>query len=161
MRSSSLLGWWLGEEEKRQDGPFMMETAWDNVYHRSGFSGLDGSVQLHSNGSNAGSVMLTTAIPQVKPSYPAASLVVHDESLTNLFETIRPSLQKLTGLLAPVENLLKVDLNDKYGIVLAMGESLLFELDEIGFRRMQVLFSTARGILWVTRGARSQNPGAK
>ena len=62
--------------------------------------------------------------------------------------------------MAPVERLLEVDLNKKYGIVLTMGESSLSSFDEIAFKRMQVLFSTARGILWVTRRARSQNPTA-
>lgn len=158
---SSLLGWWLGEEAERQDGPLLTETAWDTVYRKTGFSGLDGSIQLHGDGYIVESVMLTTAIPEEKPSYPAASLLICDKALKYLGETIGRSLQKRSGLPAPIENILEVDLNDKYGIVLAMGESLLSELDESGFRHMQAIFSTARGILWVSRGARSQNPEAK
>lgn len=156
-----LLGWWLGEEAERQDGPLLTETAWDTVYRRTGFSGLDGSVQLRGNGPTVESVMVTTAIPKEKPRYPAVSLLTYDKSLTNLGETVSQSMHSLTSLLAPMENLLEVDLKDKYGIVLAMGESLLLKLDEVGFKRMQVLLSTARGILWVSRGARSQNPEAK
>ncbi len=107
------------------------------------------------------SVMVTSAISKAKHTYPAASVVICDKHHEDLGETISRSLQNLTGFLAPVENLLEVDLNDKYGVVLAMGESMLFNLDETGFRRMQVLFSTVRGILWVSRGARSQCPEAK
>lgn len=139
----------------------LTETAWDKVCRRCGFSGLDGSVQIHDGGPKVGSVMLTKAIAQGKPSYPAVSLIIHDDPLTNLLETIRPSLHKLTGLPVPVRNLLEVDLSDKYGIVLAMGGSVLSELDEAGFRHMQTLFSTTRGILWVTRGASSQSPEAR
>lgn len=160
-RSSSLLGWWLGKEAERQDGPLLTETTWDTLYRKTGFSGLDGSVQLHGDGHIVESVMLATAIPKEKPSYPAASLLVCDEAFIGLGETIGRSLHKRTGLPASVGKLLEVDLSDKYGILLAMDEPLLSELDEIGFRRMQVLFSTARGILWVSRGARSQNPEAK
>ncbi len=158
---SLLLGWWLGEEAERQDGPFLTETAWDSVYRRTGFSGLDGSVQLHGSGPMMQSVMVTSAIPKENPTYPAASVLICDARHKDLGETTSRSLQNLTGLLAPVEDLLGVDLNDKYGIVLAMGESMLFNLDETGLRRMQVLFSTVRGILWVSRGARSQCPEAK
>ena len=101
------------------------------------------------------SVMVTSAIPKDKPTNPAASVLICDARHMDLGETTSRSLQNLTGLLAPVKDLLGVDLNDKYGIVLAMGESMLFNLDETGFRRIQVLFSTVRGILWVSRGAGS------
>lgn len=104
--------------------------------------------------------MLTTAITQQKPSYPGPRLIVSDEPYTDLVDAIRPPLRNLTGQVAPVEKLMEVDLNNEYGIVLAMGESPFSSLNEIEFKRMQVLFSTARGILWVTRGARSQNPEA-
>lgn len=104
--------------------------------------------------------MLTTAITNENSSYPATSLIVCGDEYANLVEAIRPALHSLTGQRVPAETILEVDLNDKYGIVLAMEESFLSSLDEIGFKRMQVLFSTARGMLWVTRGARSQNPGA-
>ena len=132
------------------------------MYRRTGFSGLDGSVQVHGDGQpTVESVMVTTAIPEGKPRYPAASLFTYGKPLTNLGENISRSLHGLTGLQAPVENLLEADLKDKYGIVLAMDKSLLFKLDETGFSQMQILFSTARGILWVSRGARSRKPEAK
>ena len=130
------------------------------MYRRTGFSGLDGSVEVHNNGPNPGSVMLTTAIPKEEASYPATSLLVGRQSHANLVEAIGPSLRTLTGQSASADKLLEVELNDKYGIVLAMEEPFLSNLDEIGLNRMQVLFSTARGILWVSRGARSQNPEA-
>lgn len=105
--------------------------------------------------------MVTSAISNAKPSYPAASVVIYDGNHKNLGETISRSLQKLTGLPAPVENIMEVDLDDKYCIVLTMDDSLLFKLDETEFKRMQALFSTVRGVLWVSRGARSQHPEAK
>ena len=135
----------------------MAETAWDALCRRTGFSGLDGSVPVHNNVT---SVMVTTAITEESPSYPATSVIVGDEPYTDLFEIMRPSLHELTGQLVPTARLLEVDLNDKYGIVLAMENSFLSSIDEIGLKHMQVLFSTARGILWVSRGASSQNPEA-
>ena len=104
--------------------------------------------------------MLTTAITKEESGYPEISLIVSNEPYTHLVDTIRPLIQNLTGQNTHVERLLEVDLTQKYGIVLAMGEPLLSSFDEIWFKRMQVLFSTARGILWVSRGARSHNPEA-
>ena len=130
------------------------------MYRKTGFSGLDGSAQVHANGLSVASVMVATAVTKQKSRYPEISLVVSNEPYTHLVDAIRPQFQNLTGQATPVERLLEVDLNNKYGIVLAMEEPSLSSLDEIGFKRMQVLFSTARGILWVSRGARSQNPEA-
>ncbi len=107
------------------------------------------------------SVMVTSATSKAKLTYPAASIIINDKHHKDLGETISRSLQKMTGLPTPIENFQGVDLNDKYGIVLAMDESLLFKLDEVGFRRLQALFATVCGILWVSRGARSHNPEAK
>ena len=134
--------------------------AWDSVYRKTGFSGVDGSAQAHGNHISDASVMLTTAITQQQSTYPEFCLIGSDEPYTDLVDAIRPAFQTLTGHVAPVEKILEVDMNNKYGIVLAMGESPFSCLNESDFKRMQVLFSTARGILWVTRGARSQNPEA-
>ena len=134
--------------------------AWDSVYRKTGFSGVDGSAQAHGNHISDASVMLTTAVTQQQSSYPEFRLIVSDEPYTDLVDAIRPAFQTLTGHVAPVERILEVDLNNKYGIVLAMGESPFSSLNESDFKRMQVLFSTARGILWVSRGARSHNPEA-
>ena len=103
---------------------------------------------------------MTTAVTEQKPSYLETSLVVANEPHTHLVDAIRPLLQNLTGQVISVERLLEVDLNNKYGIVLAMGEPLLSTFGETDFKRVQTLFSTARGILWVSRGARLQNPEA-
>ena len=130
------------------------------MYRNSGFSGLDGSVQIHASPLSQVSVMLTTAVTQQKSSYPETCMIVLDEPHTSLVDAIRPKMHNLTGQGVPVERFLEVDLNNKYGIVLAMGESIFPNLNEIDFKRMQVLFTTARGILWVSRGARWHNPEA-
>lgn len=130
------------------------------MFRKTGFSGLDGSAQIRADPVSDASVMLTTAITQQRPGYPETCLVVCNEPYTGLVDAIRPVFQNLTGQVAPVERLREVDLNNKCGIVLAMGDSLFSSLNDSDFERMQVLFSTARGILWVTRGARSQNPEA-
>lgn len=138
--------------------PTVVRDRLDSVCCDAGFSGLDGSAQVHCKGVVVNSVMLTTAITKQMSGYPGTSLVVSDEPRINLTDTISPLIQNLTGAIAPVEKLLEVDLNDKFGVVLAMGEPIISNLDEAGFKHIQALFSTARGILWVSRGARSLKP---
>ena len=91
-------------------------------------------MKIPGNGLDALSVMLTTAVPKEKPSYPTTTLVVGSEPPANLVGIINTSLHDLTGQLAPPEHLGEVDLSDGYSIVLAMGESLLLGLDQTGLR---------------------------
>ena len=136
----------------------MTESGWDAVYRKTGFSGLDGSAKVHAYGVGVASVMLTTAVTEQESRYPQVNIIVSDKPHTNLVDAIRPLFQNLTGQVTSIAKLLEVDLNNKYGIVLAMEELLLSNFDEITFKRMQDLFSTARGILWVSRGVRLHNP---
>ena len=91
--------------------------------------------------------MLTTAITQQTSSYPETCLIILDQRHTGLVDAIRPEMQNSTGLGAAVEKLLEVNLNNRYGIMLAMEESPFANLNEIEFKRMQVFFTIARRIL--------------
>ena len=59
-----------------------------------------------------------------------------------------------------VESILEANLDNKIAIVIAMDDPFWLELDQHVFNRMQRVFQFASGILWVVRGARSQNPVA-
>ena len=58
----------------------------------------------------------------------------------------------------PVNELLQVELDDRCGIFLALDEPFWSDIDETTFKKMQQIISSARGILWVSRGARGTNP---
>ena len=138
----------------------MTETAWDKVYRKTGFSGLDGSVQIRGSGPSIASVMLTTAISEQVPTYPEISIVVCKEVDENLLRTVHSSMHGLIAQQASVQGLLEADLTDRHAVVLALEDPFLSEADEGALKRMQYVFSSARGVLWVTRGASSQNPEA-
>ncbi|KAL8697020.1 MAG: hypothetical protein Q9224_002506, partial [Gallowayella concinna] len=157
----TLPGWWLGEEPERRDGPFISELQWHTVLRDNGFSGVDGSVQINDFSHSIVSVMLTTALTEKKPIIPAVGVVRprlgKDEPLINILSGL---LSSRSGQALSAGQLLEADLADRYTIVVAMDDSLWLDMDETGLRRMQDIFQSARGILWVLRGASSQHPTA-
>ncbi|EPE10816.1 polyketide synthase [Ophiostoma piceae UAMH 11346] len=58
-------GWWIAEEEHRQDSPLLAETQWDAVLRENGFSGLDAAVwETPDLATHQGTTMISTAIYQ-------------------------------------------------------------------------------------------------
>lgn len=154
-------GWWLGEEPERRDGPFLTESAWDAVFRRTGFSGLDGSAPTRGAGDILSSVMIASAAGDKSPNYPTPPSIICNEAHTAIDESLSSALEELTGSqLPPTKPFYEATLIDNHGIVLAMEDPLLAELDEAGLHHIQEMFCEARGLLWVTRGARSEHPEA-
>ncbi|KAL9595199.1 MAG: hypothetical protein Q9219_006593 [cf. Caloplaca sp. 3 TL-2023] len=156
-----LPGWWLSEEPERQNGPLLTESQWDKVMRENGFSGIDGSIRTQHEGINLGSVMISTAVPQQEVVYPEALIVLSGTPHEQLVEAVSKRLVMTTSQAqVSTSELLNVDMEDKYGVVLAMDDPFWPDLDEQGLQKMQKLFSSARGVLWVSRGAYLQNPAA-
>lgn len=154
-------GWWLGEEPERRDGPFLAESAWDAIFRRAGFSGLDGSVHVGGEEAAVASVMITSAVDKKSPVYPTPTLITCNGLRTGIEKSLCSALGELTGSqLPPTKMIYEATLIDGFGIVLAFEDPILAELDETCFHHIQKMFCEARGLLLVTRGARSENPEA-
>lgn len=152
-----LVGWWLGEEPERQDRPFLTEPEWDRVLGQSGFGGLDSAVQINDEGPSLASVMIATAKTEQKTEPPEMFLTSpNPQSRGTLTENLRG---RFAGKHS-VENIFEFDWEDKYAVVVALNDTTWLDLDAQGLERMQEIFRSARGILWVVRGASSQNPMA-
>ncbi|KAL8707059.1 MAG: hypothetical protein Q9225_007846 [Loekoesia sp. 1 TL-2023] len=157
--SNFAVGWWLSEEPERHDGPFLTEPQWDTVLRESGFSGLDGSLQINHDGANVASVLLAGTKSDKTSSIPDITLAIPKRQAEgNLIDSLQSIINDEFGRLSAVEQLMETSLDDKYAIVLAMEDSTWLEMDEKGLLKMRNVFQSARGILWVVRGARSQNP---
>ncbi|KAL8952236.1 MAG: hypothetical protein Q9222_001850 [Ikaeria aurantiellina] len=154
-----IIGWWLGEEAERQEDPQLSESGWDRLLKQSGFSGIDTSIPVNTDGPSFASVILSTGISEQSPQYPQPSVIVCGDSNRPIADALNNHLYPDPGaMMPPLQELLQVELDDAYGIVLALEDAFWAELDEHGLHRMQKLFSSARGLLWVTRGARNQKP---
>ncbi|KAL8763349.1 MAG: hypothetical protein Q9184_000820 [Pyrenodesmia sp. 2 TL-2023] len=156
-----LPGWWLGEEPERQESPLLDTASWDEILKQSGFSGIDASVPLNPEGPDTASVLLATAVPKQSPTYPEVSIIVHGEAHQHLSQAVGEEISVLTKQSStPVNELLQANLEDGYGIFLMLDNPFWSDVDEASFKKMQEIFSTARGILWISRGARGANPTA-
>ncbi|KAL8831917.1 MAG: hypothetical protein Q9191_000596 [Dirinaria sp. TL-2023a] len=155
----TLPGWWLGEEPERRDKPFLNEQQWNDVLGANGFSRVDGSMQINGDGHSLGSVMLATAKPDQTAASPVLSLVQPQmRELKAPSEILSRLISARAAQPISVEHLLKTNLDDKYAIVVAMEDSFWLDIDESGLQKMKSTFQSARGILWVVRGASSQYP---
>ncbi|KAL8744188.1 MAG: hypothetical protein Q9190_003535 [Brigantiaea leucoxantha] len=137
----------------------MTVAEWDQAFRNSGFSGLDSSVRLNPEGPEVDSVMLCTAVLNETPSFPETRIVTCHEPHELLVRRLGEQLEGFTGHpMTPSSTLLQADIEDTYAIVLALDDDFWSNLDEASLKRMQHVFSTARGILWVSRGAQQINP---
>ncbi|KAL8691096.1 MAG: hypothetical protein Q9218_003606 [Villophora microphyllina] len=152
-----ITGWWLGEEPERQDRPFLTVLEWDRVLRQSGFGGLDCPIQTNHEGPSLGNVMMATATREQKADIPELSLVSPNPQIQ---ASLLDNLSNRIANKPSVDNIFEVDLEDKYAVVVALNDTTWLDLDAQGLEKMQEIFRSARGILWVVRGAASQNPVA-
>lgn len=155
--ANSVLGWWVGEETFREDGPLLMESEWESSLQRTGFSGLDGSISNGDGPQVLGTVMFSTALSADEIKYPKAS-IIYDELPTGVSMTkMKESLENLTGALPTVDSLMEAEINHKYCIFLELDRPLLSNLTANQFSRVKNMVVKAKGILWVVRGAFRQS----
>ncbi|KAL8941461.1 MAG: hypothetical protein Q9211_001817 [Gyalolechia sp. 1 TL-2023] len=150
----TLPGWWRGDEPEREFGPSLSEGQWHTVLKRTGFSGIDGSVALLPDGPDSASVMLSTAVPERLPARPKAAVLTCGPGKDRLAQSVGEHIGSTT-----TGDLLQVELDGQYGIVLALDEVFWSNVTEDGLRKMQELFASARGLLWVTQGSQAAKPG--
>lgn len=154
-------GWWLGEEPERYDKPFLNESEWGVVLRQTGFSGLDSQIQTNPEGPSLGSFMLATAHLEQEATTPEFSLVLPNRKVeTNLMQSLSALISDRFHQKPRVEHIADVDLEDRYAIVVALEDTTWLDMTAEGLEKMQSIFRSARGILWVVRGASSQNPVA-
>ncbi|KAL8657370.1 MAG: hypothetical protein Q9226_001979 [Calogaya cf. arnoldii] len=150
----TLPGWWRGQEPQREHGPSLSEAQWDSLLNRTGFSGIDGSIAVAPDGPDSTSVMLSTAIPERLPAHPKAAILTGGHVEDQLAQSIGEHVGSTN-----TSHLLQAELDDQYGIVLTLDEAFWSNITEAGLQKMQKLFASARGLLWVTRGSQAANPG--
>lgn len=174
----SLPGWWVGADNGRPWGPTVTLPQWDTLLRKSGFGGIDTSTpllhELHV------SVVFAAQAVDDRISLLRTSLA----SLNALPPTDAPRLvvlggegiathriaDRITGLLAPRFNqIVRITSIDDLDLdVLPYSSTVLSltELDEPIFKNMtparlnalKTLWRQAGKILWITRGARAQEP---
>ncbi|OBT45611.1 Type I Iterative Polyketide synthase (PKS) [Pseudogymnoascus sp. WSF 3629] len=150
----TLPGWWLGTEDSRKMGPTLSEDSWETLLQRQGFTGLDICLwDYPSEEDHLTSLMVSTATDGHEPRYPAA-VIVHDGSPVGVsLDALRASLESLTGKHITVSSLENAQVDGKICIFLSeLHTPLLRHPQPDQFDYIKGILSTARGVLWLSRG---------
>ena len=116
-------------------------------------------MQVIPGGPDSVAVFLSTATPERSAVYPTAAVLTCGQVEQRLGQLISQELRTVTTQSDITTDFLHVELMEQYGIVLALDEPFWSEIAEDGLKTMQKICTSARGLLWVTRGARAANPG--
>ena len=144
------LGWWVGQEAERSDGPTLTENQWDVLLRQTGFSGLDGYLPDNLDEPQEpamGGVLFSTAVPENPQKYAKASLFQSHSTKIGRLET---SLVDLTGKPPDIHHFEHVEtgsIDGKTWIVLAFETFSLLHLSESRFTTLQNLLLRGQAIL--------------
>lgn len=158
----TLPGWWAGEEDGRQKGPTLTEDEWVSVLQKTGFSGLEAAVwDSPTEPEHQGSMMVAEAFENNSSVELSEVLLISDGSSQEFSPD--PLHSKL------VESQLKVETRSLTSaqpigklciVVTEILNPFLSEPTQDQFEAVKRIFTSAKGILWVVRGAVFANPAA-
>ena len=151
----TLPGWWAGEEDGRQKGPTLTEQEWVPLLRKTGYAGLDAAVwDSPVEPAHQGSMMVAMAVGDKKLRGSLDVLLICDET------TPEPLIDRLTtdfnrchaGI--TVATLTEANPAGKLCIVLSeITKPFLSDPSSEQFEAVKKIYTTAKGILWVVRGA--------
>ncbi|CZR58354.1 related to polyketide synthase [Phialocephala subalpina] len=175
----ALPGWWLGHKDGRALNPCVPADRWDAELRKSGFSGIDAITPAVDTHAWLFSIILAQATDErvslLQQPLAAPVQEPRPEQLTIIggATTATSKLaESLWALLQPwFERVLRIDVVEMFdlneipesAIVLSLidlDEPFFKNLTEIRFKSLRKLFEHSRNVLWVTKGARSEDPYA-
>ncbi|KAF4539204.1 Beta-ketoacyl synthase [Lasiodiplodia theobromae] len=176
---AGLSGWWIGADTGRPWGPTIDIAEWDKVYKRTGFSGVD-TFAPNFDSLHPFSVMAAQAVDE-RVSFLRKPLEVEpaDAKKEELVviggrtEEVSEIVDRVVELLAPrFSSVSRVDSVDAFVDGSATVPTCVLNLSELDtpvmqelmddqpdkFDALKEIFSSARDILWVTKGSRAESP---
>ena len=174
-----LPGWWLGYKDNRELNPCVPADRWDTELRKSGFSGIDTITPEVDTHAWLFSIIIAQATddrvdflkqplakPVLNPNY------THLTILGGTTTAVRKLVDNVQTLLTPwYEKIVRIESAEKFdsrNVPESATVLSLIDLDEPVFKRfsqsrlegLRDLFEHSRNVLWLTRGARSNDPYA-
>ncbi|KAL4941786.1 hypothetical protein BDV06DRAFT_222773 [Aspergillus oleicola] len=149
-----LPGWWLGEEADRTLSPKLGLCAWDNLLKRTGFTGQDALLlDAPREEDHVYSVFLSSLDQQLKENeFPPMTIIEGNEQPQEWLELLCYTIKAITGQV-PARATPHEDVSGKLCIVLSeVQRPFLSSVSEGEFLSLRKTLTSAKGILWVTRG---------
>lgn len=177
----SLAGWWLSEEDWRQNGPLVDEERWDKLLRSAGFTGLDLTLKDHSSEDcHMSSIMISTAVDNLviepegtmcemraqvprfdrEPSKPNIWILLdaNSESQVKLATEIknRCSAAKVQQLqhTESTQGAIETPTTDLVVSLLDLDGHFLSEISEEAFQTLRKHIQAAQRLLWVSSSPR-------
>ena len=156
-----LSGWWLSEEDYRQESPCITEVEWNEVLRRNGFSGTELVFKdFEAEECRGWSVMVSAVMPEspVLPEAAKATLVLDRDDISQqaVADEISHQLEasgNSTDRLTLGEAALLNDISRHHFILLKdLERPVLRNLNPGSFSALQALLASAGSVLWVTTG---------
>ncbi|KAF7182343.1 hypothetical protein CNMCM7691_001823 [Aspergillus felis] len=158
-------GWWVAEEAHRQDSPLLDENGWNEIFQRTGFSGLKAAVwDTEDSLTHKGTTLVTTAVAEESHQHPATDRCFRVVSGSGCPSAVVGAVCESLGSMGPAQaftleqyvqdsKLLQQD-EHTHTIFLELGSSsMLRNPNEASWEAIKSLATGSEGILWVTRGA--------
>ena len=161
----TLPGWWAGAEDGRQKGPTLTEDKWHQTLQQVGFSGLDTVVwDSSTEPEHQGSMMVSRVIENGLVAKKTGVLLIHDASLPwNIQEHMAARLSDECATTVDAQTLVNAEPAGKLCIVLVeASKPFLSDPSPEEFEATKRIFTSAAGVMWVTRGAKlsSRSPAS-
>lgn len=156
-------GWWLSEEPERVASPTVPLPMWQRVLKGAGFSGIDVELrdyEAHDDMYSVSNMVSTVLAPPATWQENSVAVVISNKAPPPAawLETLRASIAELTGGGLPVVHALEAGATKlcagKICVSIAEADqALLHDVDAASLEGTKALGSSARALLWVTRGA--------
>lgn len=174
----SLPGWWLGAETGRRFGPTLTLPQWDTLLSTCGFGGVETStpiihplIPLHvfcAQALDERVEMLRDPLTQIKalPASTTPQLVIAGGKTLRIHRICEQLASILSPMFPNVSRVQSIQELNASGLVEASTILSLTELDEPlfatntpqKFDALKAIWRQAKNILWITTGARAENP---
>lgn len=174
----SLPGWWLGAETGRRFGPTLTLPQWDTLLSSCGFGGIETStpiihplIPLHvfcAQALDDRVQMLRDPLTQLKalPASTASQLVIAGGKTLRIHRMREQLASMLSPMFPNVSRVQSIQELNTSGLVEASTILSLTELDEPlfaantpeKFDALKAIWHGAKNVLWITTGARADNP---
>ncbi|KAI1076749.1 hypothetical protein F5B20DRAFT_583920 [Whalleya microplaca] len=169
----ALPNWWIGHDDRQEPPPCVSIEVWEGLLRRAGFSGAD-AITSHSHAyPTPFAVMACQAVdvqveflreplaPNIKSLGLKYLTIVGSEDMSHtLYETVR----KQYGFIQCIMSLADIATTELpfLGSVVSLVDleevSVFQNMTDTTLKAIQQIFKQSKSVLWVSQGARSENP---
>ncbi|KAK9238572.1 hypothetical protein V1525DRAFT_387470 [Lipomyces kononenkoae] len=154
----TLPGWWIGEEETRQDGPLMTENEWDALLRKTNFTGTKAVLWDTTDPESHHSSTIISTAARESVSFLPEVIILRESSLPDPCAYQLMSHLSSIGVTSKLADITEHDLSNKLCIVLtSRTHCILRNPSPSQYDAIKRIFLKSAGVLWVSHGAQIES----